>query len=172
MSAPIRIGVVGLSVSGGWASTLLAPLLPPSPLAPKYKLTALCTRSAASASATAAKYSSLLGHDVKAYHGPGGAAQLARDPAVDMVVVAVKVGDHAAAALPAIDAGKQVFVEWPLGRGLAEAEELARRAREKGVRAIVGNQARQSPALLKVRARATCCAGVALTGVLRRSRRS
>ncbi|GJE92404.1 Gfo/Idh/MocA family oxidoreductase [Phanerochaete sordida] len=147
---PIRIGVIGLSVSGGWASVLLAPILPPAPLAAKYKLTALCTRSPASAQATAEKYSAELGHAVRGYHGADGAAQLANDPDVDLVVVAVKVGEHRAAALPALAAGKPVFVEWPLGNGLQETQELAALARAKGVKNIVGNQVRFSPALLKI----------------------
>lgn len=67
-----------------------------------------------------------------------------------MVVVAVRVGDHRAAATPAIRAGKAVFVEWPLGRGLEETSALAALAREKGVRGMVGAQAMQSPALHKV----------------------
>ena len=151
MSSPIRLGVIGLSVSGGWADLILMkPLLPPSPLASRFKLTALCTRSAASASATAKKYSELVGHDVKAYHGAEGRAQLARDPDVDMVVVAVKVADHKEAILPALEAGKDVFVEWPLGKDLAESTEIAELARKKGVRTIIGNQAIQSPMLLKV----------------------
>ena len=152
MSAPtpIRVGVIGLSVSGGWGSVLVAPLLPPAPLASQYRLTAVCTRSAASAQATADKYSAQLGHAVSAYHGPAGHEQLARDPDVDMVVVAVKVADHKEAIIPAIEAGKDVFVEWPLGKDLAESRELAELARKKGVRTVIGNQAIQSPMLLKV----------------------
>ena len=90
MSRPIRLGFIGLSVSGGWAANLVAPLLPPSPLASKYTNTALCTRSVQSARATAEKYEGLLGHPVKAYYGPSGYDDIANDPEVDMVVVAVK----------------------------------------------------------------------------------
>lgn len=149
---PIRLGVVGLSVSGGWASLVLfQPLLAPGPLAAKYKLTAVCTRSAESAAATAQKYSEQLGHTVKAYHGPEGRAQIAQDPEVDLVAVVVKVGDHKEAVLPTIEAGKDVFVEWPLGNGLEETRAIVEAARRKGVRGIVGAQAIQSPAVQKVR---------------------
>lgn len=149
---PIRLGVIGLSTSpGGWASTLLTPLLPPSPLSAQYTITALCTSSPASASAAAAKYAALLGHPVAGYHGPTGATDLASDPNVDVVVVAVKVGEHRASVLPAIERGKDVFVEWPLGRGVREAGEIAEAARKRGVRNIVGLQGRQSPIVKKVR---------------------
>ncbi|KAF8542810.1 hypothetical protein BDD12DRAFT_823497 [Trichophaea hybrida] len=42
--------------------------------------------------------------------------------------------------IPALEAGKMAFVEWPLGANLSEAEELARIAEEKGVRTVVGLQ--------------------------------
>ena len=48
----------------------------------------------------------------------------------------------------AIEAGKHVYTEWPLGRTTAEAEELAALARAKGVQTAVGLQSRVSPALL------------------------
>ena len=150
---PIRIGVIGLSTSGGWATTLLAPILGPSaPLTSTYKLTAISTRSAESAAATATKYTSELGHTVKAYHGADGARALANDPDVDLVVVTVKVADHRANALLALEAGKDVFVEWPLGRGFEEGKELAELARKKGVRTMVGTQATQAPFVRKVSA--------------------
>ncbi|EKM48897.1 uncharacterized protein PHACADRAFT_108008 [Phanerochaete carnosa HHB-10118-sp] len=150
-SSPIRLGVIGLSASAGaWANTLIAPLLPPAPLASKYKLTALCTRSAESAAAAADKFTKAVGHAVKAYHGQDGYAQIANDPDVDLVVVSIKVSEHRAATIPAIEAGKRVFVEWPLGKNIEEVEELAELARRKGVQGIIGNQIRSSPALLKI----------------------
>jgi predicted dehydrogenase len=44
-----------------------------------------------------------------------------------------------------------VYCEWPLGNGLAEAEELAELARAQGVHAVVGLQARFNPAVQFVR---------------------
>ena len=97
---PIRLGVIGLSTSGGWAKTLLSPILDKnSSTASKYKITALATRSAESAIETAKEYSQELGYEVKAYYGPSGAQDIARDPNVDLVVVTVKVGEHKAAVL-------------------------------------------------------------------------
>lgn len=52
---------------------------------------------------------------------------------------------------PALEAGKDVFSEWPLARNLKEAEELTALAKEKGVRTMVGLQARQNPSILKAK---------------------
>ncbi|MCH7713883.1 MAG: Gfo/Idh/MocA family oxidoreductase, partial [Chloroflexi bacterium] len=48
----------------------------------------------------------------------------------------------------AINAGKHVYVEWPLGRTTAEAQELTDLAQAKGVRNMVGLQSRAAPAIL------------------------
>ena len=53
--------------------------------------------------------------------------------------------------MAALEAGKHVFCEWPLGSNLAEAEEMASLARAKGVRHMVGLQARGDPALLRLK---------------------
>ena len=58
---------------------------------------------------------------------------------------------HRQLTLPALKAKKDVFVEWPLGRTLAEAEEMAALAKSMGVKTVVGLQARQAPGTRKVR---------------------
>ena len=77
---------------------------------------------------------------------------MAADANVDMVIVSVKVPEHAQLTEPAILANKSVFVEWPLGRSLEEAERLTRLAREHKIKTQVGLQARQSPSIRKVKA--------------------
>ena len=52
---------------------------------------------------------------------------------------------------PSIEAGKDVFVEWPLGKDVEQAEELVRLAKEKNVKTMVGLQGRVSPIFLKVK---------------------
>jgi predicted dehydrogenase len=42
----------------------------------------------------------------------------------------------------ALEAGQRISCKWPFGKGLAEAEGLADRARQLGVRTAVGLQAR------------------------------
>ncbi|KAI0316580.1 hypothetical protein OF83DRAFT_1126117 [Amylostereum chailletii] len=142
--SPIKIGFVGLSATGGWAATALHTPLAHPDLASKYALTAVSTSSEASAKASAEKYGA-----AGAYHGATDA--IAGDPNVDLVVVSVKAPDHKKAVLPAIAKGKDVFVEWPLGNGLAEAREIAQAASEKGVKTIVGLQSWQVPAIRKIK---------------------
>jgi predicted dehydrogenase len=76
---------------------------------------------------------------------------IAKDPNVDIVAVSVKVPGRYAAVKAALEAGKDVFTEWPLARTLADAEEFVKLANEKNVRTLVGLQARQSPAILKAK---------------------
>ena len=58
---------------------------------------------------------------------------------------------HKKLALPALHAKKSVFVEWPLGNGLQEAEELAALAKKQGVKTAVGLQARLQPGVQKAK---------------------
>jgi predicted dehydrogenase len=77
----------------------------------------------------------------------GNATDLAACDEVDLVVVSVKVPTHRELVSAALQAGKAVLCEWPLGNGLAEAEELARLAGEHDVPAIVGLQIRVNPVM-------------------------
>jgi len=146
--SPIKVGFVGLS-SAGWASVALAPSLLRPSLASSYTLTAVSTTSSDSADASAKKYSESVGHPVKAFHGD--TSHIASDPDVDLVVIAVKAPSHQAAMLPVIEAGKDVFIEWPAGVGLQGSSLIAEAARKKGVRTMVGLQGRHSPVFKKVR---------------------
>lgn len=75
--------------------------------------------------------------------------ELAKDPNIDLVVCSVRVDRHFETIAPSLRAGKDVFVEWPLGKSAAEARELLKLKNEGGVkRAIVGLQARQAVRLL------------------------
>jgi predicted dehydrogenase len=139
-----KVGFVGLSATG-WASTALAPSLL---RCDKFTLTAVSTSSEASAAASAKKYSEELGHTVKPFYGD--TSQIANDPDVDLVVVSVRTPAHKAAVMPVIEAGKDLFVEWPGGIGLEESSAIAEAARKKGVRTMVGLQGRQTPSVKKV----------------------
>ena len=55
----------------------------------------------------------------------GPAEELAHRDEVDLVVVTVKVPHHRELVTTALQAGRMVLCEWPLGNELAEAEELA-----------------------------------------------
>lgn len=116
-----------------------------------FVITALCTSSAASASTAVALYEEQVGSPIKAYHGPDGISQLVRDPEVDLVVVSVKAPSHKEPVLAAIEAGKDVFVEWPAGATLEETVEMEKQAKAKGVKVIVGLQGRHSATTKVVR---------------------
>jgi predicted dehydrogenase len=139
-SEVVRVGIVGLSASGGWAAGVHVPALS---TVDGCELTALAASSAESAKAAGAR------HGVPATFGS--AAELAASPDVDLVVVAVQAAKHYEAVLAAVDAGKHVYCEWPLATSTAEAEALATAARRQGVRGFVGLQARSAPVIRYVR---------------------
>ncbi|PBK78927.1 oxidoreductase [Armillaria solidipes] len=146
MTEPLRLGVIGLSTKG-WASTNLVPPLLAPPLSSHYKLLAVSTTNPESAEASAAKYST-ASTTVKAYHTPG---SIASDPDLDIIAVSVKTLNHVENATKVIEAGKDLFIEWPAGRGLKETKLLAELAKAKGIRSLVGLQARQSALFRKVK---------------------
>lgn len=84
-------------------------------------------------------------------HAFASADELVESPDVDVVAVTVKVPHHYELVMAALRAGKHVYCEWPLGNGLNEAREMAALAREKGVVAVAGTQARVAPGMLHLR---------------------
>ncbi len=82
-SFPIKVGFVGLSVKGGWASVTHGPAI--SSLSDKFTLSAISTSSPESASQTADKFSKSTGHPIKAYHG--NTDGIASDADVELVAV-------------------------------------------------------------------------------------
>jgi predicted dehydrogenase len=79
------------------------------------------------------------------------AEKLAQDPNVDLVTVSVKVPDHYLPVMAAIEAGKHVYCEWPLGRNTDEAAQMLGAAERRGVHHAVGLQGRVSPAICYVK---------------------
>jgi predicted dehydrogenase len=65
---------------------------------------------------------------------------LDREKGIDGVVVATPDHMHATIALAAMDLGKHVYVQKPLTWSVAEARQLAKRARETKVATQMGNQ--------------------------------
>jgi len=110
---------------------------------PGLTLAAVATRSEASARAAATAFGAPLWFD--------DALALARSGAVDIVTICVKVPEHRTAALAALGAGKHVYCEWPLGRSVAEAEELAAASARTGVHHAIGLQGRAAPAARRAR---------------------
>ncbi|MFE4830559.1 Gfo/Idh/MocA family protein [Streptomyces sp. NPDC056672] len=137
---PIGAGIIGLGGHGSWAERSHLPALR---AVPGYELRALSTSSKQSAERSGQK------HGVSRTFGT--AAELVACDEVDLVVVAVKVPHHRELVRTALSAGKSVLCEWPLGNGLAEAEDMARQARSRAVPTVVGLQARSHPALAYAR---------------------
>ncbi|PKB64034.1 MAG: hypothetical protein BZY80_04265 [SAR202 cluster bacterium Io17-Chloro-G2] len=140
MTNKIRLGFVGANVSSTWSAQSHFPALLASP---DVELTAVCTTRPESAEEARQAFGAKLAfHDFRA---------MASSPEIDAVAVVVRVPSHYEPTKAAIEAGKHVYTEWPLGRNTAEAEELAALARTKGVQTAVGLQSRVSPALLYIK---------------------
>ncbi len=69
------------------------------------------------------------------------------DPQVDAVIIATADQFHVPLALKALDAGKHVLVEKPLGVSIEECEQLQDRVRETGLILQVGNNKRFDPGI-------------------------
>src|SRR5438874_564193 len=132
----LGIGIIGVNPTWGWAATAHIPALR---ALPNYEIRALSARSAESARAVGQAFGV---SSVFSDH-----QQLVMQPDIDVVVVTVKVPHHRELVSAAIAAGKAVYCEWPLGRDLDDARAMAALAAEKGVRTVVGLQARQAPAI-------------------------
>jgi predicted dehydrogenase len=151
MSTPsrIRLALIGLSASAttAWASRAHLPYLLSERGRAKYEIVALLNSSEAAARAAIAAYN-LPAETTRAYGDP---AELAADKDVDLVVCTTRVDKHFETVVESVRAGKDAFVEWPLGTGGEQARELARVAREKGVTTVVGAQGLRAPVAVKVR---------------------
>lgn len=139
--APIRVGLIGLAakdsagMTGVWGVN--AHLRSIQGLSEDYELVAVCNSSVESAQRSIEFHK--LPAKTKAYGNP---EDIAADPNVDLVVVSVEVTKHNFLTNPALHHKKSVFVEWPLGASVAEAEQVTKLAAENGVKTIVGLQGR------------------------------
>jgi predicted dehydrogenase len=140
MADKIRLGLIGASVSGTWSSRSHLPALQASS---DVELTAVCTTKADSAEAARQAYGARLAFDDY--------RKMIASPEIDAVAVVVRVPSHYAPTKAALEAGKHVYCEWPLGRTTAEAVELAALAKAKGLVTAVGLQARVNPAVMHMK---------------------
>lgn len=140
-NTPLGVGIIGLQAGRSWASSAHLPAL--NALAADFRVVGIANTTLASAQAAVAA--------TGAGRAFASVADLVAAPDVAVVAVTVKVPQHRAPVIAALEAGKHVFCEWPLGNGLTEARELAALARKKGVHTVVGTQARVSPALRYVK---------------------
>ena len=67
------------------------------------------------------------------------------------MVCSTRVDKHYKTIKPSVEAGKDVYVEWPLGANVHQADELTSLANEKGAKTIIGLQGRLSPICLRMK---------------------
>jgi predicted dehydrogenase len=143
MADTIRTGIVGATVTqggSGWGANAHVPALH---LLPDYTLQAVCTAHEDTAQASKVKFDAVHAfHDIDA---------MAQHPEIDLVVVCVRVPGHKHLVMAGLHANKAVFCEWPLGATLAEAQEMATYAKARGLKTMVGLQARSDPTLMYAR---------------------
>ena len=132
----IGIGIIGL----GGRGNLLAGQFGSEPGA---KLVAFCDVDRERCEAAAKEHG--VDHCSVAYE------ELLDDPNVDAVVIATCNHWHCLAAIHAIQAGKDVYVEKPLGHDLWQQEQLVAAARQSGRIVQVGTQQRSDPLQAEVR---------------------
>jgi predicted dehydrogenase len=140
MPDKIRLGIIGANVHRGWA---IRSHLPAVAASPEFELTAVCTTRMESAEESRRQFGARLAFDD--YH------KMLAHPDIDAVAVSLRVPNHHEPTMAVLNAGKHVYTEWPLGRTTVEAQEMADLARAKGVRNMVGLQARANPAILYLR---------------------
>ena len=143
MTDKIRVGIVGATVTqggSGWGANAHVPALK---ALPDYELKAVCTSHEDTAKASAAAFGA-----ERAFHR---FSDMATSPDVDLIVVCVRVPGHRDLVMAGLLAGKPVCCEWPLGKNLAEAEEMAGLARQRSLKTIVGLQGRSDPTILYAR---------------------
>lgn len=140
MADKIRIGLIGANIHRGWAPRSHLPALVASP---EFELTGVCTTRMESAEESAKMFGAKMAFD--SYQ------DMLAHPDIDAVAVVLRVPSHYEPTMAALNAGKHVYTEWPLGKSTAEAKEMADLARSKGVINMVGLQARANPAIMHLK---------------------
>ena len=129
-SSPVRVGLIGTGSMGSQHARAYRMLPAMFRDAPSVMLECVADIDAATAEQKAKELG--FGRAAETWH------QLVADSDVDLVDITTPVALHAPMAAAAIAAGKHVYCEMPLALTAADATELARAAREKGVITAVG----------------------------------
>ena len=136
----IALGVVGASARYGWG---MRAHLPAFLALPEYELVAVCTAHQETAEESAQHYGAR-----KAYSDY---RDLVSDPEIEVVDICIRAPSHYSVAMAALEAGKHVFCEWPLGVNSTQADVMAALASARGVRTMVGLQSRYAPSFQHLR---------------------
>ena len=136
----IRVGIIGASVNASWGPRTHVPAVQ---AVDEFELTAVCTAHPDSARLSAETFGARLAFSDH--------REMVNHPEIDVVVVSLRVPKHHQVTMDALEAGKHVYTEWPLGANLQEAEEMAELAKVRGVHTRVGLQSRVSPTFQRIR---------------------
>jgi len=139
----IGVGIVGATVTvggSGWGARTHVPALH---ALPEYKLKAVCTAHEDTALASQKAFETDL-----AFHNFD---DMLACPEIDLVTVVTRVPTHYDLVMRALNAGKAVYCEWPLGANLEQAEQMAHLAAEGKLYTAAGLQAHSDPTLMYAR---------------------
>ncbi len=143
MPARIRVGIVGATVTvggSGWGARTHVPALH---ALPEYQLKAVCTAHEDTALASQKQFGTDL-----AFHNFD---EMVASPEIDLVTVVTRVPTHYDLVMRALQAGKAVYCEWPLGATLEQAEQMADLAAQRSLYTAAGLQAHSDPTLMYAR---------------------
>jgi predicted dehydrogenase len=130
----IRIGMVGANAKASWAKLSHVPAINGLP---GMKLAAVATRNEQSAAEAAEAFGAN-----RWFSDP---FAMIRDDLIDVLTIAIKVPAHRELVLAAVAAGKAIYCEAPLGRSIAETEEMA--SAVGSLHTAIGLQGRLNPAV-------------------------
>lgn len=131
MTHKIRVGIIG---TGGWARYGHIPALQSLDA---FEVVALSGRDLQKVRGYA--------DDFKIRHAFDNADELVSHPDVDLVVVLAPTPEHGRLTQKVIEAGKDVYCEWPLSTTTAQSEQILEMANARGISHIIGLQRRFSP---------------------------
>ncbi|CAK5273694.1 unnamed protein product [Mycena citricolor] len=146
--APIPTALIGLSANSTWkwSGSAHLPYLLSAHGRSRYTIVAVLNSSKESSLAAIKHFN--LPVETRAYGSP---AELAADKDIRLVVCSTRVDRHYETVLASAQAGKDVYVEWPLAQDTKHAKELADAARNGGGRTMIGLQGRVSPLTLQLK---------------------
>lgn len=143
MKTPVRVGIIGAGMAGqahafGFRNAMMAPDLASLDV----QLRTIVDPNLDLAQSVADRYGfAEAGADV---------ADLLKDPDIDVVSVALPNFLHSDVLTLALESGKHVFAEKPIGRTVAEATDLAEKARSTEAITGVGFSFRRLPGLAAI----------------------
>ncbi len=141
MADKLRVGIIGANPTAGWAARAHMPGLAAG--VPGVELVAVSTTRQESADEAAKTFGARYAFDDH--------RRMLELDDVDAVAVVVKLPHHYELTKDIISAGKHVYTEWPLATTTDQARDLAELANAKGLRTVVGLQARRSAEFLHIR---------------------